>query len=88
MPDDKKQGFSFDSIFSSFDSLTELPESDFDMPDTPVQSDPLEDVDFDFDVPKVEDEDVTEELEEDDIDVDGAEPEGGDEGDDGDSEED
>jgi len=87
--DDKKQGFSFDSVFKMFEEIPEIPEENLEIKDfsgLPPMSD--EDDNFNFDVPATPDEEVSVEIEEEDIDENAADDEGGDEGGDGGGDED
>jgi len=80
MPDNKKDSFDFESILKQFDSIPDIPDSEFSVEGFPeMVEEEMEDIDFDFDVVEIADEQIDVVIEDEDIDIDAAEPQGGDE---------
>ena len=80
MPDNKKESFNFDSILNLFDTIPDIPDSEFDVEGFPEMDEAeLEDIDFNFDVVEIADEEIDSTIEDEDIDIDVAEPQGEDE---------
>lgn len=78
MPDNKKDSFDFGSILSLFDDIPDIPDSEFSVEGFPeMLEEEIEDVDFDFDIIEIPDEQINIVVEDEDIDINAAEPQDG-----------